>query len=60
VELNREKINSPEDIRRIQATLKPGQPVAFQVMRQVQGQRGGGGGEWSPIFAAGTVPANNQ
>ncbi len=58
VELNREKINSPDDIRRIQNTLKPGQPVAFQVMRQAQGRNGGG--EWQPFFAAGTVPANNQ
>jgi serine protease Do len=57
VELNREKINTKEDIRRIQGGLKPGQPVAFQVMRQAQGPRGAGG-EWQPIFAAGTVPAN--
>jgi len=56
VELNREKVNSPEDIRRIQSTLKPGQPVAFQVMRQQQGPRGGG--DWQSIFLAGTVPAN--
>jgi serine protease Do len=54
VELNREKINNKEDIRRIQGTLKPGQPVAFQVMRQAQGSRGGG--EWQSFFAAGTVP----
>jgi len=54
VELNREKVNSPEDIRRIQNALKPGQPVAFQVMRQAQGPRGGG--EWQSFFAAGTVP----
>jgi serine protease Do len=54
VELNREKVNSKEDLLRIQGTLKPGQPVAFQVMRQVQGPRGGG--EWQSFFAAGTVP----
>jgi serine protease Do len=54
VELNREKVNSKEDILRIQNTLKPGQPVAFQVMRQAQGPRGGG--EWQSFFAAGTVP----
>jgi len=54
VELNREKVNSPEDIKRIQGTLKPGQPVAFQVMRQAQGPRGG---EWQSFFAAGEVPA---
>ena len=59
VELNREKVNGPEDIRRIQNGLKPGQPVAFQVMRQAQGPRGGGG-EWQSFFAAGTVPAGNQ
>jgi len=55
VELNREKVNSPEDIRRLQNNLKPGQPVAFQVMRQAQGPRGGG--EWQSFFAAGNVPA---
>ena len=54
VELNREKVNSKEDLLRIQGTLKPGQPVAFQVMRQTQGARGGG--EWQSFFAAGTVP----
>jgi serine protease Do len=54
VELNREKVNSKEDLLRIQGTLKPGQPVAFQVMRRTQGPRGGG--EWQSFFAAGTVP----
>ncbi len=54
VELNREKVNSKEDLVRIQGTLKPGQAVAFQVMRQTQGARGGG--EWQSFFAAGTVP----
>ncbi len=58
VELNRQKINTPADIQRIQAGLKPGDAVAFQVMRQAQGRNGGG--EWTPVFAAGTVPANNQ
>jgi serine protease Do len=57
VELNREKVNTTEDIRRIQGTLKPGQAVAFQVMRQVPGAGGRDSGNWQPIFAAGTVPA---
>lgn len=55
VELNREKVNSPADIQRIQNALKPGEAVAFQVMRQAQGPRGGG--EWQSFFAAGNVPA---
>jgi serine protease Do len=54
VELNRQAVNSPEDIRRIQNTLKPGDPVAFHVMRQAGGPRGG---DWQSVFAAGTVPA---
>jgi len=59
IELNREPVNSPDDIRRIQNTLKPGQPVAFHVMRQAQGPRGGGG-DWQSLFVAGTVPAAAQ
>jgi len=59
VELNREKVNSPDDIRRLQGTLKPGDPVAFQVMRQAPGARGNGG-NWQSFFAAGTVPSQNQ
>ncbi len=58
VELNREPVNSKEDIQRIQSNLKPGQPVAFHVMRQAQGPRGSG--EWQSLFVAGTVPAGNQ
>ncbi len=54
VELNREKVSSKEDLVRIENTLKPGEPVAFQVMRQTQSARGRG--EWQSIFAAGTVP----
>jgi len=54
VELNRQKVTNKDDLVRIQATLKPGEAVAFQVMRQTQGPRGGG--EWQSIFAAGTVP----
>jgi serine protease Do len=58
VELNRQAVNSPEDIRRIQNSLKPGDSVAFHVMRQAQ-QRAGGG-DWQSLFLAGAVPAGNQ
>jgi serine protease Do len=57
IELNRQPVNSPEDIRRIQNALKPGDSVAFHVMRQAQ-QRLGGSGEWTSLFLAGAVPAN--
>jgi serine protease Do len=58
-EMNRQPVNSPEDIQRVEKTLKAGDPVAFKVMRQAQresGQRGGG--EWQPLYLAGSVPAN--
>jgi serine protease Do len=58
VELNRQPVSSPEDIRRIQNTLKPGDPVAFHVERQAMASRGGG--DWQSLFLAGSVPAGNQ
>jgi serine protease Do len=54
LELNRQRVNSPEDINRIENTLKPGDPVAFHIMRQTGGPRGGG--EWQSAFLAGQMP----
>jgi hypothetical protein len=51
-------VNSPADVTRIQATLKPGDSVAFHVARQGGGSPfGGGGGNWQPLFLAGRLPA---
>ncbi|HVW84650.1 MAG TPA: Do family serine endopeptidase [Bryobacteraceae bacterium] len=58
VELNRQPVNSTEDIRKIQGSLKPGDPVAFHVLRQAPGSRGTG--DWVSIFPAGRVPEGNQ
>jgi serine protease Do len=58
VELNRQEVRSPEDIRRIQGALKTGDPVAFHVMRRAMGPRGAG--DWQSFFVAGTVPAQQQ
>ncbi|HEY1206550.1 MAG: Do family serine endopeptidase [Bryobacteraceae bacterium] len=55
--INRQAISSPGDVKRIAGTLKPGQPVAFKVMRSV-GQGQNGGGQWQPLFLAGTLPAS--
>jgi len=52
--INRQPVNSVEDVQRIQQGLKPGDAVAFRVMRVPQTR----GGEWQAIFAAGTLPAN--
>jgi serine protease Do len=58
VELNRQPVSTPEDVKKIQSTLKPGDAVAFHVMRQAVGSRGGG--EWQPLFLAGKVPESSQ
>lgn len=52
VELNRQEVGSPEDIRKIQGTLKSGDAVAFHVMRRAGAQRG----DWQDLFLAGTAP----
>jgi serine protease Do len=48
--INRQPVNSIEDVQRIQKTLKSGDSVAFRVMRS-QGR----GGEWQPLFLAGEL-----
>jgi serine protease Do len=51
--INREPINNADDLKRIQNALKPGASVAFRIVRA-----GAKGQDWSPIFLAGTLPAN--
>jgi len=48
--INRQAVNSVDDVRRIQNTLKPGDAVAFRILRQA-------GHEWASQFVAGTLPA---
>ncbi|HTT63272.1 MAG TPA: Do family serine endopeptidase [Bryobacteraceae bacterium] len=50
VEINRQPVRTTDDVTRIQHTLKPGDAVAFRILRQT------GRGEWSPLFLAGTLP----
>jgi len=51
--VNRQTVNSIEDIKKVQATLKPGDAVAFHVMRRLQGR-----GPWQSSYLAGTLPMN--
>ena len=50
VSINRKPVNTTEDVKKIQATLKPGQPVAFRVLRKARG------GDWQAAYFAGTLP----
>jgi serine protease Do len=50
VEINRQPVHTTDDVTRIQKTLKPGEAVAFRVLRQT------GRSEWTPVFRAGSLP----
>jgi len=59
VAINRQQVNSVDDIRKIQATLKPGDPVAFRVVRQIPGGRAKNvQPRTATMFLSGTLPQN--
>jgi serine protease Do len=61
IAINRQPVGSVEDVKRIQSTLKPGDPVTFRVVRSAQGAGGRGrnaGGQSAAIFLTGTLPEN--
>ena len=49
VEINRHRVTSAADVRNIMQSAKPGEAMAFKVMRNT-------GGNWASLFAAGTLP----
>ncbi|MBI1787137.1 MAG: PDZ domain-containing protein, partial [Acidobacteria bacterium] len=55
VTINRQPVNSASDVRRIQGSLKPGDAVAFRILRNAApGARRGG--RWTSLYLAGTLP----
>jgi len=58
LQLNRQNVSTPEDIKKIQSGLKPGDSVVFRVMRQAGSMRGTG--EWQPLFLSGKMQEGNQ
>jgi serine protease Do len=54
VSINRQQVNSVDDVQKARSTLKAGDAVQFRVMRRGQGRTNS---EWSPAFVAGTLPA---
>jgi serine protease Do len=55
VSINRQPVKSFDDVKRIQAQLKPGDAVAFRVMRQTPAARGGQA-QWTGFYLSGTLP----
>jgi serine protease Do len=58
VSINRQPVSNVDDVTRIQGTLKPGDAVAFRVMRAGSPGTRGRAVEWQSFFAAGTLPSN--
>jgi len=52
--INRQPVNTVEDVRKIQNTLKPGDAVAFRILRQDRSRN------WNAEFVAGTLPNSAQ
>jgi serine protease Do len=53
--INRQPVTSVEDFKKIQGTLKPGDAIAFHIMRPVAGGRGRAP-QWSTLFVSGALP----
>jgi serine protease Do len=60
--INRHPVNSVDDVRKVQQTLKPGDPVAFHIVRSAPAAFGVRGQASQPVtqtmFLAGTLPQN--
>ncbi len=54
VSVNRQPVNSTEDIAKFSSTLKPGDAVQFRVLSK------GRNNDWSARFAAGTLPSGGR
>jgi serine protease Do len=53
--INRQAVSSFEDVKKIQSKLKPGDAVAFRVLRKMPGATRGQF-EWTPAHLSGTLP----
>ena len=53
-DVNQTPINSTDDVKKLQSSMKPGDAVAFRVLRRA----GGRTGDWTPLYLAGTVPSH--
>lgn len=57
VSINRQAVNSVEEVKKVQGMLKAGSPVAFRVLRSQTPNARGRAGQWFGLFLSGTMPA---
>lgn len=55
VSINRTPVSSPDDVRKVQATLKPGDSVAFRIMRSAAADAPGRKRAWTSYVLSGTM-----
>ncbi|MBV9508028.1 MAG: Do family serine endopeptidase [Acidobacteriia bacterium] len=54
ISINNQKVNSVDDVRKVQNTLKPGDAVAIRILRQNRNR------EWNAEYLGGTLSNNPQ
>jgi serine protease Do len=52
VSINRQPVNTVDELQHLRSTLKPGDAVQFKVLRHGQGR----GSDWAATYVAGTLP----
>jgi serine protease Do len=57
IAVNRQQVSSVDDIKKVQQTLKPGDAVAFRVVRTARG-RGRASADSDTLYVSGTLPEN--
>ncbi|MFN7935625.1 MAG: Do family serine endopeptidase [Bryobacteraceae bacterium] len=56
VSINRQPVNSLDDVKKVQASLKPGDPVAFRILRPLGVGARGARAQYQSQILAGTLP----
>lgn len=56
VSINRVPVASLDDVKKLQANLKPGDAVAFRVMRQLPAMGRGRAPQWQGLWVSGSLP----
>lgn len=56
ISINRQPISSVDDVRKVQSSLKSGDPVAFRIVRSNQIGTRTGRAQWTSFFLSGTLP----
>jgi serine protease Do len=60
LEVNRQAVNSPDDVKRAEASLKPGDAVALHVVRRAGSNGASRGSDWQDLYLADRLPMGSN